>query len=307
MERDIRERVGLDHADILRLNFVRAPSRFVFRRHYRAGLRSHLMEVLRPEDLERERKGTAGDGPRTYPRAVPVKMLRIFRSRFPDPAAAREELMREKIVERFLAPDHMARSEEFLVDYLRDRTREILLCGLQEYVKGEILDPWGHLDRACLESLHRRMASEGGPAGDRGPGYWFEAVRASAEGFVDRTRRMILEAGHVPDLAGVGNLLLTPAGGIRLVDINNISRVSFDGVIQVDDRGYPVCDKAIEALSLLEAGLLGRRPRKEDPIYGVFLTPGRMSRVREMEAEFHRAMAVGGAVPPPPPPDERRW
>ena len=93
---------------------------------------------------------------------------------------------------------------------------------------------------------------------------------------------MILQTNRVPDLAGVGNLILTRSGNIKLVDINNISRVSFDRTIPLDDRGYPVCDKSIEALSLLERKLTGRSLDGRDIIYNTFLDPERMKDVKEI-------------------------
>ena len=98
---------------------------------------------------------------------------------------------------------------------------------------------------------------------------------------------MISKAGYVPDLAGSGNLILTAPGLIKLVDINNVSRVSFDSSVPLDDRGYPVCDKSVEALSMLEKNLAGRPLDPDDEIYRVFLAPGRMEKVRVLEREFH--------------------
>ena len=97
---------------------------------------------------------------------------------------------------------------------------------------------------------------------------------------------MIMEKGHVPDLAGVGNLLMVPSGHIKLVDMNNISRAVFDAVIRLDDHSYPVCDKSIEALSLLEGGLLGRSVDSGEPIYKHFLDPQRLKEVRAQEEKF---------------------
>jgi hypothetical protein len=65
--------------------------------------------------------------------------------------------------------------------------------------------------------------------------------------FIKRLKQMIAKIGHVPDLAGAWNLILTRPRNIKLVDINNISRVSFDPVINLDDKGYPICDKSIKA------------------------------------------------------------
>ena len=114
---DIRDKPCLDHDDILKLNFIRNPGRYHFRRHYRAGLRSHLMEVLNPEDVAKEKSGVVVDGLRMFPRAIPLKMFRIFRRRFKGLSEAKEELRRVRIVESYLGPDHIARSSEFLVHY----------------------------------------------------------------------------------------------------------------------------------------------------------------------------------------------
>lgn len=286
-EDDLRDRPYLTHADILQLNFIRSPGRYVFRRHYRAGLRSHLMEVLDPEELAREKGGMLVDGLRRFPRAVPLKMLRIFRRRFLDLTEAMEEIRRVKTVVAFLAPDHIARPSEFLVDYLRSNKGEILLAGLQEYVPGEVLEPWGELGEGHLHSLLNRMPMDDrrkpGQAGD----CRMDQLMRMAEEFVSRLRNLIMEARLVPDLAGVGNMLLTPTGGIKLVDINNISEVSSDPIIPLDDRGYPVCDKSIAVLFHLEQKLTGRSPQKDDPLYAPFLNPERIEKVKAAERRFH--------------------
>ncbi len=95
---------------------------------------------------------------------------------------------------------------------------------------------------------------------------------------------MISEAGHIPDLAGAGNLIITTSGGIRLVDINNISGVSLDPSIHLDEKGYPVCDKSIEALSLIEEKILGRQVDMEADIYKWFLDPERQKALKAKEA-----------------------
>lgn len=293
---DIRTRPCLEHEDILGLNFIRAPGRYRFRRHYRAGLRSHIMEVLCPEEARRERQGVILGGLKRFPRARPRRMLRIFRTRFGSLDEALEETRRVKVIQRYLGPAHVARSDEFLVDYAFQGGRELLLCGLQEYVPGEILDPWKPLDRPHLFSLFERMAAlaKGDPQACFED--WSGRLRESARGFISRTRQMVREAEHVPDLAGAGNLIITPAGDVKLVDINNISRIPRDGTLPVDDRGYPVCDKSIEALSLLEERLLPEGHPSEDPLYRPFLDPRRMAQVRALEKAFHLSMA-----PPPSP------
>jgi len=290
MAADIRDRPRLEHLDIVRLNFIRGQGNFLFRRHYRMGLRSHIMEVLKPADVTVEKSGIIKDGLKWFPKATPLKVLRIFRTRFENLRDAEGELGRVKIVGRYLGPEYIAKSDEFLVNYSVQGRYELLLCGLQEYVDGEVLDPWGRLDSDYLTSLFRRIDAGGGKNGPRAMEAWKQNVRKGAERALGRIRTMIQEAKLVPDLAGVGNLLLTRTGDIKLVDINNISRVSFKPAIPLDDRGYPVCDKSIEALSLLEQKLIGRPADRIAPIYQTFLDPGRMKEVRSIEREFHVSM-----------------
>jgi hypothetical protein len=108
--------------------------------------------------------------------------------------------------------------------------------------------------------------------------------------FIEGVKRMVLEANHVPDLAGVGNLLLTPEGEVKLVDINNISRVSFGPDIPIDDKGYPVCDKSVQALALLEQKIIGNPIKGEETVYETFLDAQRVRRVKALEDKFHFSM-----------------
>lgn len=287
---DIRDKPYLDHNDILQLNFIRNPGRYLFRRHYRTGLRSHLMEVLNPGDVEREKRGVIVNGLRMFPRAIPLKMLRILRRRFNSLSEAREELRRVKIVESYLAPDHIARPAEFLVHYAGPRKWEILLAGLQEYVSGEMLEPWGDLGRDRLISILARLGIDEDEDRTVIVARWEDEVRKRAQDFITRLKKMIVETKLVPDLAGIGNLILTRTGGIKLVDINNISEVSFDPVIRLDDKGYPVCDRSVMALSHLEQELLGIPPQMDDPVYRTFLDPERIEKVKEAEKKFHLSM-----------------
>ena len=292
---DIRDRPYLSHEDVLKLDFVRDPGVFFFRKHYRTGLRSHIMEVLDPAEVEKETTGVEADGMTLYPQAEPVKMLRIFRTRFQSLNDAEAELKRVKIVQTYLAPDHVARSQEFLADYAVHGKREMLLCGLQEYVKGEVLEPWGFLDKPCLISLAHDMGGQADEDEGVTDSRWVQAVQEKAENFVRKLKQMVLDARHVPDLAGVGNLILTRSGEIKLVDINNISTVSFDATIPLDDRGYPVCDKSIRVISLIEEKLLGRSPKEDDPVYKTFLSPDRIKEVRALEEKFHVSMQPDNA------------
>lgn len=291
---DIRDKPFIEPTDLLGLDFIRRPGPYVFRRYYRTGLRSHILEVLNPEDLEKEKHGVKAGQNVHFPRARSLKMLRIFRARFGDLQEALDEIERVKLVSKYLAPDHVARSDEFLVTYWDGVLGHILLCGLQDYVEGEILDPWGPLDDEILGELLTRMhyvETDGQEAvfSDR-----VNRVKKETASFVEKVRNMIVEARHIPDLAGVGNLLLTPEGQLRLVDINNISPVSLDGAIFRDDRDYPVCDKSIEALSLLETKILGRTLSEEDSIYGIFLKEERMKAVRELVRTFRSNLTNSG-------------
>lgn len=290
MQEDVRDKSYLNQEDVLKLNFIREPGVYIYRRHYRQGLRSHILEVLSQEDVENEKNGVIIDGAKWYPRAEPLKMLRIFRTRFKDLQEAEEEIGRVKTIESYLGPENFAKSDEFLVDYKMDGKRELILCGLQEFVQGAILDPWDRLDDSHLISILRRISFETYEDAESIGDSWVREVREKSEVFIGKVKKMILEAKQVPDLAGIGNLLLTPSGEIKLVDINNISRVSFESSISIDDRGYPVCDKSIESLSLLEQGLLQRPLQQDDIIYKTYLEPSRMEKVKVLEKEFLRAM-----------------
>ena len=110
-------------------------------------------------------------------------------------------------------------------------------------------------------------------------------------------KNMIMKSGCIPDLAGVGNMIMTPSGSVKLVDINNISRVSMKHQIPVDDKGYPVSDKSIQALFQIETQILGRPKDTADALYSFFLDPHRMKEVRELEMSFHRIAAHSGNYP----------
>ncbi len=293
MPEDIRNRSSISHADVTALNFVRSNSPYVFRRHFRQGLRSHIMEILDPSDVATEQSGTVVDEVRWFPKATPRRMFRIFRARLKTLDNALLEIERVKIVERYLAPDFMARSIECIVDYRGPGGWDLMLCGFQEFVKGEVLDPWTILDRSdLLPSLYDQFRKSENALGIP-RARWIAAVRQKGARFIDKIKSMVTEAGHIPDLAGAGNLIITATGAIRLVDINNISRISFEPSISLDEKGYPVCDKSIEALSLIEEKILGRPVRKEDEIYKRFLGPERRKAVKDKEAFFWKSDRMG--------------
>ncbi len=283
---DIRDQSTLDHDDVTALSFIRRDPPFVFRRHHRHGLRSHIMEILAPDDVQREHNGILADGITWFPRARPRRMLRIFRTRLESLDQALREIGRVKIVERYLAPDFMATSTECVVQYRKPDGDDIVLCGFQAYVPGEIIDPWTLLDAQDLlpslfDTLETVIGKPSMPFAE-----WMASVRRQGGRFVEKIKRMVLHAGHIPDLAGAGNLIVTPCGGIRLVDINNISPIGIDEAVGLDEKGYPVGDKSIEALRLIESKITGRTVDRSDPFYGQFLTTRRRQRVEACEKAF---------------------
>jgi hypothetical protein len=290
MGTDIRERPNIDHEDVLQLNFIRRPNRFVFRRYYRQGLRSHVMEVLNSDAVRAEKEGISREGLRWFPKAVPLKMLRIFRTRFGSWTEAFADIKRFQIVKSYLTTDYIATSEEFIAEYTENGGHRVILCGLQEFVRGQVIDPWGLAGQCLSECINPCLLIK---SPEMPKNLWEEYVCRHTGLFVDRVRRMILDAHLVPDLAGVGNLLLTPIGALKLVDINNICPVLFGEPPSLDERGYPTCDKSIEALCRIETHLLERPFNPSDPIYRHFLTPDRMAAVSEMGRAFHRRISSG--------------
>jgi len=96
---------------------------------------------------------------------------------------------------------------------------------------------------------------------------------------------MIAETRHVPDLAGLGNLLVSRrARSSSWISITSPGQVPPE--IELDDRGYPVCDKSIEALSLLEEKLLEPSTGGGDSIYGSLSHPERIEEVEVLVKEF---------------------
>jgi len=286
---DIREREALTEKEVKSLNFIGASPACNFRKHYRQGLRSHIFEVLSADDVVKEREGTLINGTRWFPRATPRYMLRILRTRFTTLEQALDEVKTYTLILKFLGPDLIARSQEFIVDYKIEEGKgsEILLCGLQEFIHGAILDPWTLLGQEPLLTFYRTRFS-GCDSRDTVSSQVKKALKSIAY-FVRQARQMIIEAGYVPDLAGNGNLILTPDGGIKLVDINNIIRVHMDDNILLDDKNYPSCDKSVEVLAILEQNILENQTTPDDPIYGHFLSPWRKERVKKLEEKFYQS------------------
>lgn len=286
MSDDIRNKPTISHSDVIALNYIISPSPYIFRRHFRQGLRSHVMQVLHPADVATENTGTVIDGVRLFPKAVPSSMFRIFRTRLATLEEALAEIERVKIVTQYLAPDFMAHSTECIVEYHGPHGSELMLCGFQDYIDGVIIDPWTILDAATLLPTIYNTIREREGTMSLSQDEWVADARVKGSQFIDRIKRMITHSGHIPDLAGVGNLIITSIGEVCLVDINNISQVCNDSTISLDEKGYPVCDKSIEALSLIEEKIVGRPIDMEEELYHRFLTSQRKHMVEEKVEMF---------------------
>jgi hypothetical protein len=292
MIKDIRDKAHISHEDIIQLNFIRKPGSYVFRKYHKQGLRSQIMEVLDPDDVIKQNRGEIINEMLFFPWAMPLKMLRIFRIRFDSLTDVFEEIRKVRIIEKYLPSDSYAKSEEFIVDYMWNGNRDFILCGLQEYVAGEILNPWETTGTNQLESFFAGISINRRNTPGMSTDQLVARFRKNVEKFIKSVKKMILEANYVPDFAGLENLLVTPEGDIKLVDINNISRVSFGPDIRLDDKGYPVCDKSIEAISILEQKLLDKPIDKTETLYKIFLDPQRMKEVSVLEENFHRSLKL---------------
>jgi hypothetical protein len=292
MIKDIRDKAHIRHEDIIELNFIRKPGAYVFRKYHKQGLRSQIMELLDPDDVIKQNKGEIINGILFFPRAMPLKMLRIFRTRFDTLSDVFEEIRRFKLIEKYLPSDSYAKSEEFIMDYIWNGNRDVILCGLQEYVTGEALNPWETTGINQLAFFFAGISNSKGNSLGMTVDQLVTRFRKNVENFVNSVKKMILEANYVPDLAGLENLLVTPGGAIKLVDINNVSRVSFGPDISLDDKGYPVCDKSIEAISILEQKLLDKPIDNTETLYKIFLDPLRMKDVSDLEENFHSSLKL---------------
>ncbi len=283
--KDIRDMAYLSGSQVQNLNFVKNTGHYIFRKFYRSGLRSHIFEVLLKKDIEKETKGEIIDGIRMFPRAKPKKMFRILRNRFKSSDAVLREIKKYKMLLKYLGPSFIATSEEFIVDYTRAGSSEIVLCGIQEYIEGEILDPWRLSGRGHLQDLFRSTTSEA----SRIKPLALKA-RQSIAVFVEKIRDMISDTGYIPDLAGIGNLLLTPRGNLKLVDINNIVKIKLNHEILIDDKGYPSCDVSVEVLYILENKILQKDIDYNDPLYRFFLSKDRKKKVKNLEKQFYNSL-----------------
>jgi len=158
----------------------------------------------------------------------------------------------------------------------------MLLCGLQEFVQGRKLDPW-RLKSGGIFQIYPDKAAQAQKT-------FAAQLQQSAQRFVTGIKSMVLKAGYIPDIAGQRNLLVTRRGRIRLVDINNVSRVQYNDDIFIDDKGYPVCDKSIEALALIDRHLCDGRNCTGQELFDMFLDPDRLRAVALLDEAFHRSL-----------------
>lgn len=296
---DIRDCGSITHEDVLGLNFIRKPSPYYFRGHFREGLRSRIIQVLDPGDVRAETHGFLQEGLLRYPKARPLRMLRIFRKPISSLRDITDEIVNYQIIQQHLPALFYAPSSEFLVDYQKKDTHEIVLCGLQAYVEGEALDPWNPEILESIRSHYRNQARPGQDAVEAFVDHKLEVLQKHTSVFIQHLKKMARTARRLPDLAGVGNMLYTAAATIHLVDINNISKLPAGNDIPIDDKGYPACDKSIQALSLIEQGVLGRPVNMQEDLFRFFLDPKRMQRVKVIEQAFHAGRAARGTYPRP--------
>lgn len=266
------------------INFLKIPEHYHLRRYFRAGLRSQLLELIPTGDLEKEVHGVLVNGIRTFPRAKPVKMVRILKNRFNSCATALEEIKKYRILLGSLGSGFVAQSEEFIVEYRERNQNYILLCGLQEYIEGTTLDPWHLSDERSLEHFYI-------PNPETSPKEFTRQAVYDIKRFVGAVIAMIQRTGLIPDLAGDGNLMLSPRGRLKLVDINNITKIKSGPEIQLDDKGYPCCDKSMEVLSIL-GHKIARIPPPivDDSFLGKFFDLQRKQKVNELEQAFYQKL-----------------
>lgn len=291
---DIRDLDTITHEDVLGLNFIRKPSPYHFRGHFREGLRSRIIQVLDPLDVRAETRGLMQADIKRYPLARPLKMLRIFRRPVSSLKDITGEIVNYQIIQKHLPSAYYAASSEFLVDYEKKDKREIVLCGLQAFVEGEALDPWNPGMMESVKSYYRSLAPCGHAEPETFAARKVTILQQHTRAFIQHLKNMARASRRLPDLAGVGNILYTASATIHLVDINNISEILARDDIPIDDKGYPACDKSIEALSLIETGVLGHPVDENEEFYRFFLNPERMQRVKEIEQRFHAGMAARG-------------
>jgi len=107
------------------------------------------------ERFDRRGRGVLADGVLRFPRPVPSD-ARSSEPGFRISKRGGRRTFRFKVIETYLAPLHMATLKEFARRFHGQGQRELLLCALQEYRKGDD-HPWIELDDKELASLKERM------------------------------------------------------------------------------------------------------------------------------------------------------
>ena len=261
---DIRNKNRVEHEDMVGLNFILDEPSYVFKYHRNQGLRSHVVQVISPNDYRAETEGIEVNGRKEFPRAVPDYVFRIYRSKI-EPEEAMEDIKKIKVVREYLK-ENMAYSNEFIASYKKNdgaqENYETILCGLQEFIKGDIIDPWFCVPESYDDNFKK------------------ETIKA-----IDRVKECIHETGYIPDLAGRGNFIYGKRG-VVLTDINNINKVDFSSYIYIDNKGFPIVDTSIEALSELEKAVKGSVD--SDLIYEHYLEPSRKSKCLQLRKEWSK-------------------
>lgn len=281
--KDIRDIQHATSDEVNDLNFLNLTDQYVLRRHTYQGLRSHVFQILKTDDVRKENEGVIRKGVKNYPKAAPVKILRIMRTKFNNLAAVTVEIKKYKLIERYFDAESYAKSQEIIVDYNHNGKNKVMLIGIQDYVEGFRLNPWSayigfqivdFLKISGIKNIDETMAQ----------------ILKNMANFVHLLKRFILKTRHIPDLAGIGNIMLKRSGNIVLVDINNISEVSFSDPIYVDNFGYPIVDRSIEAIFCLDKFCTPNEYDKNNFLYRKFLSDSRRKKVDAIEKEFDRKL-----------------
>ncbi|WP_139795803.1 hypothetical protein [Desulfocicer vacuolatum] len=283
MNSNIHDVAVITAEEVMALNFINLSPACHLRRYFRQGLRSHIFEVLDVCDVSKETQGELSKGVRWFPRAVPQKMLRILRTRFSQLSQALDEVNKYTMILKFLGPEFIAVSQEFIVEYHGANGSEIILCGLQEYVQGKALDPWDLSGDNPIDIFFQRHFP-----GQNSGGKSVKKAIESISFFVKKVKRMAMDEGYIPDLAGNGNLIITARGELKLVDINNIIKVHYNEKIFLDDKKYPSCDKSVEVLAILEQKVMKNKFFLDGQLYRHFFSTERRQRVKELEEKFYQ-------------------
>ncbi len=256
---DIRDKQRLEHEDIIGLNFISDNAPYIFEFHYEQGLRSHIIRLLDPQDCRARDKGIEKDGIKTYPRPTPNYILRIYKSSI-DPEEAIGEIKKLNEIKKYMM-ESVAHSDEFVVSYKKEEHYEPIFCGFQEYIEGEVVDPWFCIPKTYGESFPKKTNK-----------------------FINRVKDTIKNTGYIPDLAGIGNIIYNKDRGLVLTDINNINVVDYSDEIFLDNKGFPIIDTSVEALYNLETVVNGSaQPEK---LYEHYLEENRKTKCMSIRKKW---------------------